>query len=166
MVVLQQAAVIQRLCLASPAQISQWFPTGLPHIPYHRSDCDNQVSTNWDRTLTSRGTTGQQLITVSSELSRTSTLRSDSQYLEGDVNVVADDISRNNFSLPFPLRCSQLFAKHPFLGSWDFFLPSPALLQLLYSKLFSGPVEAPCALPKDLGQFVPVASITSSSPMI
>ena len=55
----------------------------------------------------------------------------------------------------------QLFLKHPSLASWDFFLPSPALLQLLMSRLFSGPSQVPCVLPKNLGQLVPVASITS-----
>ena len=80
--------------------------------------------------------------------------------------MVADDISRNDFSLSFLSRSSQLFAKHPSLATWDFFLPSPELLQLLYSKLFSGPVVGPCVLPTVLGQFVPVASITSNSPVI
>ena len=165
-VLLQHAAIIVRLAQATPSQVSRWFPAGRPTLPYWMGDCDNEVSTHWDRAMSARGVPGQNLIGVASELKRQFALRAETQHLAGEENVVADDISRNDFSLPFPSRSSQLFAKHPSLATWDFFLPSPELLQLLYSKLFSGPARAPCVLPTVLGQFVPAGSTTLSSPVI
>ena len=166
MLILQQAAVTVRLATATKAQLNRWFPQGTPYIPYLLSDCDNQVSTCWDRALSARGIPGQNLVAVSSELHRTQRLRAESRYLPGGLNVVADDISRNDFSLPFSVRTAQLIAKHPSLGTWDYFQPSPELLLLLSSRLSSGPVQGPCVLPTALGQFVPAGSITLSSPVI
>ena len=165
-VLLQHAAIITRLAQATPAQITRWFPSGRPHIPYWLGDCDNEVSTHWDGDMSARGIPGQNLIGVAAEMKRQFTIRAETQHLPGKENVVADDISRNDFSLSFSSRSSQLFAKHPSLATWDFFQPSPELLQLLYSRLFSGPAQAPCVLPKVLGQFVPAGSTTLSSPVI
>ena len=163
---MQHAAVAVRLATASPVQLSRWFPNGKPYLPYHLSDCDNLVSTHWDRALSARGIPGQNMVAVASELHRTLPLRSESQHLEGKLNVVADDTSRNDFSLPFPVRSAQLFAKHPSLATWDYFLPSPEFTQLLSSRLFSGPVQGPCVLPRVLGRFVPGDCTTLSSPVI
>ena len=165
-VLLQHAAIIVRLEQATPAQLSRWFPSGRPHLPYWLGDCDNEVSTHWDGDMSARGIPGQNLIGVGSELKRQFAIRAETQHLPGKENVVADDISRNDFSLSFSTRSAQLFAKHPSLATWDFFLPSPELLQLLYSRLFSGPARAPCALPRVLGQFVPAGCTTLSSPVI
>ena len=83
-------------------------------------------------------------------------------HLAGELNDVADAISRNDFSLPFDVRTEQLFRKHPCLRSCDYFRPSQELLQLLTWGLFSKRIRAPCALPKVLGQFEPAGSITST----
>ena len=166
MVLLQHAAITTRLSTATPSQLSRWFPQGTPAVPYWMCDCDNMVSTHWDRAMSARGLAGQNLLTVGSELHRRFPIQAESCHIEGKKNVVADDISRNDFSLPFPLRFAQLCAKHLSLGSWDYFLPSPDLLQLLYSRLFSGPVQAPCALPTVLGRFLPAGSTISNSPVI
>ena len=165
-VLLQHAAIVVRLAEATPAQRSRWFPSGPPNLPFWLCDCDNAVSTHWDRAMSARGVPGQNLIGIAAELKRCFPLRAETQHLPGEENVVADDISRNDFSLPFPSRSAQLFAKHPSLATWDFFLPSPALLQLLYSRLFSGPAPVPCVLPTVLGRFVPAGSTTLSSPVI
>ena len=84
-------------------------------------------------------------------------------HLAGVLNLVADDISRNDFSLSFPVRTQQLFLKHPCLVSLDHFQPSPELLQLLMSRLFSRHNPVPCVLPSALGQFLPAGSTTSIS---
>ena len=166
MVIIQSAAVAVRLSTASAAQLSAWFPSGPPHIPYYTIDCDNQVSVHWDNSLVGRGTPGQNLLSIESELTRMFPYRRQVHHLAGELNVVADAISRNDFSLSFSSRSSQLFATHPSLAKYDYFLPSPELLQLLSSRLFSGPVQAPCALPANLGRFVPTGSTISSSPSL
>ncbi len=85
------------------------------------------------------------------------------KHLAGKLNEVADDISRNTFSLLLPDRAAKLFRVHPTLVSLDYFQPSPGLLQLLTSRLFLKLSQLPCALPTALGLFVPVGSITCIS---
>ena len=164
--ILQHAAVVARLEQATDSQLQRWFPGGKPDIPYWLADIDNMVSKCWDHDMSARGKAGQSLLGVSSELKRQFRLRAESQHLEGKRNVVADDISRVDFSLPVSTRFPQLFAKHPSLATWDYFLPSQPLLQLLYSRLFSGPKTEPCVLPTVLGRFLPASSTISSSPQI
>lgn len=166
MVIIQDAAVCVRLRDATPSQLLQWFPTGVPHIPYYTIESDNQVSVSWANSLTARGLRGQHLLGVAAEFSRTHLLRRQVTHLAGKLNIIADDISRNDFSLPFPARATQVFVKHPSLASYDYFLPSPDLLLLLSSRLFCGQPQAPCALPKNLGRFVPAGCTTFTSPIL
>ena len=109
---------------------------------------------------------GQNLIGITSELKRQFPLRAETKHLAGKLNVVADDISRQDFSLPSSTRLPQLFAKHPSLATYDYFLPSPELIHLLSSRLFSEPLQAPCVLPKTLGRFLPAGSTTLSLPSL
>jgi hypothetical protein len=107
-----------------------------------------------------RSSHGQSLVSVYAELLRTSLIHTRCDYLAGDLNTVVDDISWNDFSLPSPTRCLQLFQKHPSLASLDYFLPSPELLQLLTLLLFSKHSLGPCVLLTVLGRFVPAGCTT------
>jgi hypothetical protein len=162
-IILQLAAIKARLDGASAQDILTYFPSGRPDIPVWLGETDNTVSKSWENRATSRTSQGQGLVSVYSELLRTSHVHTQCQHLAGVLNTVADDISRNDFSLSSPHRCSQLFLKHPSMASLDYFLPSPGLLLLLTSQLFSKRSLAPCALPTVLGQFVPAGCTTFGS---
>ena len=162
-IILQLAAITTRLATASAQQILTYFPHGRPDIPVWLGETDNTVAKSWENRATASTSQGQGLVSVYAELLRTSHLHTQCKHLAGALNIVADDISRNDFSLSSSDRCSQLFRKHPSLGSLDYFQPSPALLQLLTSQLFSKHSLGPCALPTVLGQFVPAGCTTFGS---
>ena len=163
---LQLAAVIVRLRTLTPAQRRQFFPSGVPAFPVWMGNADNTVSLSWESRATAKSPQGQGLLFVYSELLRTSGLHTCSQHVAGVANVCADDISRNDFSLPFSARLGQLLVRHPSLSTFDYFLPSPSLLRLLGSRLFSESPAVPIVLPKTLGVIVPAGSTTSSLPTL
>ena len=162
-VILQLAAIQVRLITMTPSQEQLFFPHGRPQIPVWFGETDNTVSCSWENRASARTSQGQGLVGVYAELLRTSHVHTQCKHLAGVDNVVADDISRNDFTLDSSLRCQQLFQKHPCLGSFDYFLPSPELVHLLTLRLYSGPMVDPCVLPKELGRFVPGGSTTFGS---
>ena len=165
-VVLQLAAIKVRLGSLTDQQAAKYFPNGRPDIPVWFGETDNSVSKSWANRATSGSSQGQGLVTVYSELLRTTLVNVECEHLAGKLNLVADDISRNDFSLPASCRISQLFQKHSLLESLDYFLPSQELLQLLTSRLFSRRTPEPCVLPMHLGRFVPAGSTISFLPVV
>jgi hypothetical protein len=165
-IILQLAAIKARLDNATNQESTGFFPLGRPDIPVWLGETDNTVALSWENRATARTSQGQGLVSVYAELLRTSFIHTQCKHLSGILNTVADDISRNDFSLSGPDRCLQLFRKHPSLGSLDYFQPSPELLQLLTSRLYSKPSLAPCVLPTVLGQFVPAGCTTFGSASI
>ena len=160
MIILQLAAIRVRLDSLAYGSVSDFFPNGKPHIPVWLGETDNSVSKSWENRATARTSQEQGLVSVYAELLRTTLVHTQCRHLAGIDNVVADDISRNDFSLSSPERCSQLFQKHPSLGSLDYFLPSRELLRLLELRLYSKLNPVPCVLPTDLGRFVPAGCTT------
>ena len=162
-VILQLVAIYVRLGPFQPGQSCPYFPNGRPHIPVWLGETDSSVSRSWENRATARTSQGQGLVSVYAELLRIACIHTMCDHLAGELNLVADDISRNDFSLSFTGRLDQLTLKHPSLASFDYFQPSQELLQLLTSRLFSRHNPVPCVLPKVLGQFVPAGSTTSST---
>ena len=164
-VILQLAAVQVRLdeCRDDPNLALELFPNGIPAIPVWLGETDNTVSCSWENRATARTSQGQGLVSVYAQLLRRRDIHTRCQHLAGKLNEVADDISRNNFSLSFASRSVKLYKVHPSLATLDYFLPSPELLQLLTSRLFSRLSPVPCALPETLGRFLPAGSTTSTS---
>lgn len=162
-VILQLVAIRVRLDTLLLEDIPVYFPEGLPNIPVWLGETDNTVSKSWENRATARTPQGQGLVSVYAELLRTTTVHTQCQHVSGVLNVVADDISRNDFSLASSARCDQLFPKHPSLRSLDYFQPSPELLQLLTLQLYSRHTPDPCVLPTVLGQFVPAGCTTFGS---
>lgn len=162
-VILQLAAIHVRLDTMSQEDQAFCFPEGRPDIPVWLGETDNTVSLSWENRATARTSQGQGLVSVYAELLRTTRVHTRCQHLAGVLNVVADDISRNDFSLSFPDRAAKLFRIHPSVASLDFFLPSPELIQLLTLRLSSKLNPVPCVLPAVLGQFVPAGSTISGS---
>ena len=161
----QFAAVIMRLedCDQGLSDHSVYFPNGPPNIPVWLVESNNMVSVAWERKATSASLQGQGLVSVYAELLRHRHIQTHCDHFAGSLNVVADDISRNDFSLSFSARIEKLCKEHPMLSALDFFLPSPKLLQLLTLRLFSRLNPVSCLLPTQLGQFLPVDSTTSIS---
>ena len=164
-VILQLAAVLTRLedCDAGISDPAVYFPAGIPNIPVWLVESDNVVSVMWERKATSASLQRQGLVSVCAELLRRRHIRTCCEHLAGTLNVVADDISRNDFSLSFPARIDKLYKVHPTLSTLDFFQPSPELLQVLTLRLFSRLNPVPCLLPTRLGQFLRVDSTASVS---
>ena len=164
-VIIQLAAVITRLedCASGRSDPSVYFLADVPDIPVWLVETDNMVSVAWERKATSASLQGQGLVSVYAELLRRRHVQTRCEHLAGSLNVVADDISRNDFSLPFSARVDKLYKVHPILGTLDFFQPSQELLQLLTLRLFSRLNPVPCILPAQLGRFQLVDSTTSIS---
>jgi hypothetical protein len=160
-VIVQLSAIKVRL--ESAQSCSKYFPDGVHDIPVWLGETDNSVSKSWENRATAKTSQGQGLVSVYAELLRCTRVHTQCQHLAGELNVIADDISRNDFSLPSPLRCEQVFLKHPSIKNLDYFLPSPELLQLLTSRLYSKHNPVPCVLPQVLGQFVPAGCTTFGS---
>lgn len=165
-VILQLAAILVRLETLPPVVAALAFPHGIPSIPVWLGRTDNLVSRAWEVKATSRSDRGQSLVAIYSELLRLGRVHTMCTHVAGKLNVVADDISRNDYSSPFPSRSSQLFLKHPLLRSFSYFRPSPDLLQLLTLGLFSVLAPTQFALPKNLGHFAPDSSTTFDSVVI
>jgi hypothetical protein len=133
----------------------------LPTIPILLALTDNIASKSWIHRVTTASPRGQALIQVYAALLRRSALGTQCEHLAGALNVDPDFISRPNLHLaPFDWYF-QIFQKMPVLKSYYYFQPSPELVSLLLSRLFSDkPLGLP-VLPKTLGQFVPTVSITT-----
>ena len=138
---------------------------GKPHIPVWLGSTDNMVSKSWETKGCATSTHAQGLISIYSELLHTTVtlIHTTCEHIKGVDNIIADDISCIDFSLSLSAHLSKLCVKHPCLCTYSYFHPSPELLQLLISKLFSGPSPVPCVLPNNLGLFAPVVSTTSTS---
>jgi hypothetical protein len=162
-VLLQIAAVIERLRSAPRTQIDAWFPNGLPDIPVLQVDTDNSTTEAWENKVTSSSDQGQRLISILAALTQDLDMNIKCEHLAGIKNGQADDISRGDFSLPLSTRVTQLLMKYPLMKHWDYFLPSPDLLQLIYSSLSSSSLPDHPRIPKPLGRFVPTESFISNS---
>ena len=155
-IILQLAAIKVRI--TEPGAGGRYFGGELPHIPVWLGETDNTVSDSWATRVSSKGAQGQGLTRVYAELLRTTEIHTTTRHLAGKLNVVADDISRNDFSLPPHARVQRIHALHPSLEHYEYFLPSAELGQHLFSHLFSGPSTEPYVLPPVLGRFLPASS--------
>ena len=160
------AGVVISLEEGDPELMARAFPNGVPHCPAWLAWTDNMVAKSWENRATSASSTGQALIGVYTALLERANLHVRADHVPGKKNVLADDISRNDFSLPLPARLAKLSVKHPFLANYRNLMLSRKLKRLLFSKLFSGPAPEPIVLPKNLGQLRHVSSTTLDSQWI
>jgi hypothetical protein len=166
-VIIQLAAVIVRLRTLSSEQCARFFPNGIPAQPVCQCLTDNIASMAWVNKVTTKSLQGQNLIGIYAEILHHSNIGVNSEHIRGILNTRADDISRPiSPNLSLAVRHEQIFLKHNCLRTWDFFLPNPELLQLLYSALFTKPSPVPPKVPKNLGRFVPVGFTILSSPQV
>ena len=168
-VLLQYAAAIERFRHLPNAIRHRLYPSGTcSQFPVILVLTDNTSAAAWAKKLsTSTAKNGHHLILVFAELLRQASLGINSEHIPGVDNEVADFLSRpDSLPLPRPARLEQIFQRYSYLQTWNYFQPSPELLQLLVSSLFKKPSPDRPALPRKLGHFVPGACSTSSSPTI
>ena len=163
MLIVQLAAIITFLEDTPEAAFPEYFPAGKPCFPAWLGWTDNTVSKSWESRATTRSHQGQGLIEVYAALLERAKVHTRSAHIPGERNVVADDISRNDFSLPFRERHAKLCATHPFLKNYRYFLLSRGLIHLISYRLFSGPHPLPTDLPRNLGRLVPAPYTISHS---
>jgi hypothetical protein len=161
-VILQVAAVVVRLDSLSTEQRTALFPSGIPAQPILLCLTDNTAAEKWSNKVTSKSLQGQQLIGILAELLRTRNIGLNARHIPGVENILADYISRpTNFNLSHSERSEQIYQMNASARTWDFFLPSPELLQSLTCALYSTPTQGLPSLPKNLGRFVPAGSTIS-----
>jgi hypothetical protein len=161
---LQIMAILERTKTLSDPEREQFFPRGVPAELVILVWIDNTSAKSWANKVTSRSATGQRLIGILSELLRTRNFGFNAEHIAGEDNKTADYISRLCHEFPSHLaRIQQLFQKEPALESYHYFRPSPEILSLLSSLLFSEQAPDLPSLPRTLGQLVPTACIFSTS---
>ena len=163
-VVIQFAAFIVRMGTLSDEELDALYPNGCPKMPVLLCLTDNNTAKSWAHRVTTKSVRGQQLIGIYAQLLRLHKFGINTEHIPGVVNVLADFISRpTHFDLTHAQRSEQIFQSHPLMRTYDYFLPSPELLQLLTSRLYSKHNPVPCVLPQVLGQFVPAGCTTFGS---
>lgn len=165
-VLLQIAAIIVRTRTLSVSEQGEFFPDGLPAELVMLIWVDNTSAMSWANKLTSKSSSGQRLLGVLSEFLRTQNVGVNARHIKGEENIIADFISRLNRFSSHRERIQQLFQSESVMTSWAYFRPSPELMSLLRSLLFSEHKEGLPNLPQNLGQFGPDASTFSCSVML
>jgi hypothetical protein len=153
------------------AQPSQFPPTPILH-----TNCDNTSAIAWLSNMPTRSLFGQALLRFLAELSLISTVGVAPKHLAGHLNFRPDLISGpcklyspplvspldHSFHCQVTRIFTWIFQRLPELVSWQICLPSADLLTSLSSLLSSdAPLGRPL-VPKNLGQFVPVGSISAA----
>lgn len=158
-VILQLMEIHVGLLSLSEEAALEHFPKGSPNVPVWLGETDNSVSKSWENRATAQTSSGQGLVPVHAKLLRLANVHAKCDHLAGELNEVADDVSRDDFSLPPFLCCQKLFLKHPSLASHDCFLPSPDMPQLMSLRLCSKQMPVPCVLPKVPGWLCPPVAL-------
>ena len=159
---IQYAAIITRIETLDDDLCKELFPAGIPLHLVVQILTDNMSTCTWINKVTSQSHQAQGLLLILSELIQCHPMNINSEHVAGVDNGIADDLSRADLSLPVVPRYNQLITKHPFLKTYDVFLPAPGFMRNLIFRLFTTRSMAPPSLPKHLGQFVPTESIISN----
>ena len=166
-VLLQLVAFTVRLETLPSTRRAVLLPAGIPTHPILLCFTDNTPAEAWANKVTSKSLQGQPLIGVLAALLRARPIGLNTNHIAGSENILADFISRpTHFTLSHADRSEQIFRKHASARTWDYFLPSPELLQSLSYLLSSAPTLDLPSLPRNLGRFVPAGSTISCSPVI
>jgi hypothetical protein len=145
-------------CLVTPAAL------GITprDIPLAKLWSDNMNVISWVSKVSAKSARGQPLVRIYAELEARTPCGFPIGHIPGVDNVLADFISRpDDISLSLPLRHAQIFQYDKRLKSYNYFQPSPALILLLESALFTNAWAGRPRLPSSLGLILPAASTTS-----
>jgi hypothetical protein len=132
-------------------------------VPLLRIMTDNMTSRHWaDKASAKLGShKGQLLVNLYAQLLRRTHIGIEAKYINTKDNVHPDYISRLDPNLSSAERLQQIVQLVPQVISWRSFQPSPILNSYLSSVLVTG--SAPTEIPKRLGRFDLVSSISSIS---
>ena len=139
------------------------FPKGVPPMPVLLMKSDNKASVNWSNIVSSKSVCGQMFVHIYVKLLDRTYLAVNCDYIEGLINMLADDISRPPTHLSHLAFHEQLCHKHSFLRSYMTYRPSPEFVALLQSRLYTEQWLGPPSLPENLGSIAPGSSISSFS---
>jgi hypothetical protein len=155
-VLLQLVAFAVRLETLPIERRTILLPAGIPAHPILLCFTDNTLAAAWANKVTSKSPQGQPLI---------GPIGLNTHHIPGIKSILADFISRpTHFALSHADQSEQIFWKHGSARTWDYFLPSPELLQSLSCLLSSAPTLDLPSLPKSLGQFVPPGPLSHVCP--
>jgi hypothetical protein len=148
-------------------------PEHYPAAPILHTDCDKTPALSWLRKMITASLWGQQLLRLFAEFLLDSPLGMAGEHLAGELNFAPDLVSRpcelyspkltDPLARSFQSHIQQICRRLPELESWKVFLPSPELLSLVSFQLSSDSNWERPNVPKQLGQFVPAAYISSGS---
>jgi hypothetical protein len=166
-VLLQFVAFTVRLETFTPTQRAALLPAGIPIHSILLCFTDNTSAEAWANKVTSKSLQGQPLIGMLAALLQARPIGLNTNHIAGSENILANFISRpTHFALSHSDRSEQIFLKHASARTWDYFLPSPELLQSLSCLFSSAPTLDLPSLPRNLGRFVPAGSTISCLPTI
>jgi hypothetical protein len=151
----------------------RYAPDQFPPTPTCLCEGDNTSANSWITKLSTESAMGQNALRYYAEYTLNSPVALNTKHIKGELNIVADDISRVNelFSpkrhclhdLPYSALINQICTKYEEMKSWRIFLPSPEILCDLRSILSSASfMEAPSQR-KNLGRYATVESISSTT---
>jgi hypothetical protein len=148
-------------------------PSQFPPTPILHTYCDNTSAIAWLSKISMRSLFGQALLHFFTELSLLTTVGAPPKHLAGHLNFPPDLISRpcelysphgvSPLDHSFYCHVTQICQHLPKLKSWRIFLPSADLLSNLSFRLSSDVPSGRPLVPKNLGRFVPVGSISAGS---
>jgi hypothetical protein len=136
----------------------------IPEIPVCKLATDNESVRSWIHKVCARSEKGQRLVQIYAELLQRSACVFPIAHLAGELNTLADFISRpDDTNLSCALRHEQIFLTDARTRSYSYFQVHPELLSLLDCALFSNEWEGRPLLPKRLGHIVPAGRTISFS---
>ena len=113
---------------------------------------DNMTSKSWIRRAASKTIKGKALQKLLCSLMMNNPVEIKAEHIAGELNILADAISRTYSSSYSKLSFDNLFQEFPQMKLWNRFHPSQELLSAIYLGLLEGQDQGLC-LPKTLGHF-------------
>ena len=128
-------------------------PTTCSHeFPLLLNWTDNMTSKSWIRKAASKSIKGKALQKLLCSLMMNNPVGIKAEHIAGELNILADAISRTYSSSYSKLSFDNLFQEFPQMRLWNRFHPSQELLSAIYLGLLEGQDQGLC-LPKILGHF-------------
>ena len=148
-------------------------PEQFPPHPYIKLWGDSMSANKWFRKFSTNSVMATSALLLFAEYMKHSPVSPIPEWIAGDENTEADDISRvqelfspkktHIYDVPFPILLNQVCLKYKQIRDWEIFLPSQEILaDLSYVVYTDFSTEVPKTR-KNLGHFVRVDSISCGS---